>query len=58
MRASSVGYDELAHQAVMSLVPEIKKSQTLRRHWESARSYNQAAQKFVDAVDLELENTQ
>lgn len=58
MRASSVGDDELAHQAVMSFVPAIKKSQTLRQHWESARSYNQAAQKFVDAVDLELANTQ
>lgn len=58
MRARSVGDDRLAYQAVMSLVPAIRRSQTVRRHWESARDYNQAAQEFVDAVDAELAKIQ
>ena len=53
-RARAVDDNLLARQAVMSLVPAIKKSRTLRRHWEDSRAYNQAAQEFVDAVDAEL----
>jgi hypothetical protein len=54
-RASSVGDERLARQAVMSIVPAVQKSRTIQRHWESARTYNEAAQDFVDAVDAELE---
>ena len=53
-RANAIGDDVLARQAVMSVVPVIKKSETIRQLWLSGAPYNEAARDFREAVDAEL----
>ena len=55
-RARAVGDQELAHQAVISVAPYLKRSRLIRDFWVSSRAYNEASKEFVAAVEVELKS--